>query len=83
MAPENTQNNGGGNRNALGIPVMEDGLREWSYDLFDCFADYRICMCGLCSATLSSHAVSQLTGDFSCPVLFLLLLCLLTEQAAF
>ena len=78
MAPENIQNSGRGNRNALGIPVMEDGLREWSYDLFDCFTDCRTCMCGLCLTTL----VPQLTGDFSRPVLFLLLLCLLTEQAA-
>ena len=30
---------------------------------------------------LLSPAVSQLTGDFSRPVLLLLLLCLLTEQA--
>ena len=42
-----TKNGGGGDRNALRIPVMEDGLRGWSYDIFDCFADRRACMCGL------------------------------------
>ena len=36
--------NSGGDRNANRIPVMEDGLRGWSYDLFDCFADPRTCM---------------------------------------
>ncbi|KAF8497555.1 PLAC8 family-domain-containing protein [Russula emetica] len=49
MTPKNTQNSGGGNRNALRIPVMEDGLRGWSYDIFDCFADPRTCMCALSS----------------------------------
>src|SRR6266567_1445760 len=63
MTPKNTQNSGGGNRNALGVPVMEDGLRGWSCDIFDCFADRRTCMCDLRSTTLSSPAVSQLTGD--------------------
>jgi hypothetical protein len=82
MTPKNAQNGGGGNRNALRVPVMEDGLRGWSYDIFDCFADRRTCMCGLRSSTLSSPAVSQLTGDFRRPVLLLLLLCLFTEQAA-
>jgi hypothetical protein len=82
MTPKNAQNGGGGNRNALRVPVMEDGLRGWSYDIFDCFADRRTCMCGLRSSTLSSPAVSQLTGDFRRPVLLLLLLRLFTEQAA-
>ena len=58
---------------------MEDGLRGWSYDLFDCFADPRTCMCGLWPTTLLSPAVSQLTGDFRRPVLLLLLLFLFTE----
>ena len=61
MTPKNAQN-GGGDRNALKVPVMEDGLRGWSYDIFDCFADRRTCMSGLRSTTLLS-AVSQLTGD--------------------
>ena len=50
MTPKNTQ----GDRNALRVPVMEDGLRGWSYDIFDCFADLRTCMCGLRSTTLLS-----------------------------
>jgi hypothetical protein len=50
MTPKNTQ----GNRNALKVPVMEDGLRGWSYGIFDCFSDPRECMCGLRSTTLSS-----------------------------
>ena len=66
-----------GDRNALRIPVMEDGLRGWSYDIFDCCADRKTCMCGRWS-TLSC----QLTGDFRRTVLLLLLLCLFTEQAA-
>ena len=82
MAPENAQNSGRGNRNALGIPVIEDGLRGWSYDLFDCFADRRTCMCGLRSTTLWPPTVSQLIGGFRRRVLFLLLLCLFTGQAA-
>ena len=53
MTPMNAQNRGGGDRNALRVPVMEDGLRGWSYDLFDCFADRRTCMCDLRSTTFS------------------------------
>ncbi|KAI0273900.1 PLAC8 family-domain-containing protein [Russula aff. rugulosa BPL654] len=48
MSPRNTQDNGGGDRNALRIPVMEDGLRGWSYDIFDCFADKRTCALSCC-----------------------------------
>jgi hypothetical protein len=50
MTPKNTQ----GNRNALKVPVMEDGWRGWSYGIFDCFSDPRECMCGLRSTTLMS-----------------------------
>ena len=50
MTPKNTQ----GDRNARKVPVMEDGLRGWSYGIFDCFSDPRECMCGLRSTTLSS-----------------------------
>ncbi|KAJ7282034.1 PLAC8-domain-containing protein [Mycena rebaudengoi] len=31
---------GGGNRNAANKPVDSDGTREWSNDLFDCFAEF-------------------------------------------
>ena len=47
MTPRNAQNGGGGDRNALRVPVMEDGLRGWSYGIFDCFADWRTCTSGL------------------------------------
>ncbi|KAN0124416.1 PLAC8 family domain containing protein [Russula decolorans] len=47
MTPKNAQDGGGGDRNALRVPVMEDGLRGWSYDIFDCFSDRRTCMCAL------------------------------------
>jgi len=33
----------GGNKNALNRPIAQDGKREWSYGLFDCFS-----ACGLC-----------------------------------
>ena len=72
MTPKNTQNGGGGDRNALRVPVMEDGLRGWSYDIFDCFADRRTCMCGLRSTTLSSTCRLQypnslvISGALSC-----------------
>jgi len=32
-----------GNKNALDRPIGRDGMREWSYDLLDCFP-----ACGLC-----------------------------------
>ena len=34
----------GGNMNALNMPVMGDGFRDWSFGLFDCFADLSTCM---------------------------------------
>jgi hypothetical protein len=36
--------NVGGDRNALRVPIMSDGLRSWSYELFDCFSDLPTCM---------------------------------------
>jgi hypothetical protein len=42
-----TNASGGGDRNALKVPVGDDGLRDWSYGLFDCFADLRTCMWAL------------------------------------
>jgi len=35
---------GGGNRNSLGVPVLTDGLREWSYSLTDCLAEPSTCV---------------------------------------
>jgi hypothetical protein len=32
-----------GNKNALNREVGEDGLRDWSYGLLDCFAARRLC----------------------------------------
>jgi hypothetical protein len=43
MMPSNV----GGDRNALKMPIMSDGLRSWSYELFDCFSDLPTCMYGL------------------------------------
>lgn len=40
MMPSNV----GGDRNALRVPIMSDGLRSWSYELFDCFSDLPTCM---------------------------------------
>jgi hypothetical protein len=33
----------GGNKNALNRETGADGLRDWSYDLFDCFSDWGLC----------------------------------------
>jgi len=33
----------GGNRNALNREIGADGHRDWSYGLFDCFADFGLC----------------------------------------
>jgi hypothetical protein len=84
MTPKNAQDSGGGDRNALRVPVMEDGLRGWSYDIFDCFADRRTCMCGLSVNyfIVNLQCPNSLAGDFRRPVLLLLLLCLFAEQAA-
>ncbi|KAI0301247.1 hypothetical protein BC826DRAFT_988336, partial [Russula brevipes] len=40
----NPAGDGGGDRNALRVPVMADGLRSWSYPLFDCFSDLPTCV---------------------------------------
>ena len=34
----------GGNRNALNLEVGLDGRRDWSFGLFDCTSDRRLCM---------------------------------------
>jgi len=38
----------GGDRNALRMPIMSDGLRSWSYELFDCFSDLPTCVLSCC-----------------------------------
>jgi len=35
----------GGNRNAKNCPVGNDGKRDWSFGLFDCFSRFGLC-CG-------------------------------------
>lgn len=47
----------GGNRNAMNMLVMGDGLRDWSYGLFDCFADLSTCMYDTQSTTNLPPAV--------------------------
>ena len=47
MMPSNV----GGDRNALRVPIMSDGLRSWSYELFDCFSDLPTCMYSLWTTT--------------------------------
>lgn len=32
-----------GNKNALNREIGEDGLRDWSYGLLDCFAARHLC----------------------------------------
>jgi len=39
MVPTNVR---GGDRNAYRVPVMGDGLRSWSFGLFDCLSDLPI-----------------------------------------
>jgi len=34
----------GGNKNAMNVQIMGDGFRDWSFDLFDCFADLSTCL---------------------------------------
>jgi len=34
----------GGDRNAMKMLILCDGLRDWSYGLFDCFADLSACI---------------------------------------
>ena len=73
----------GGDRNAMRVPVMGDGLRHWSFGLFDCFADLSTC-------TYDSHPlpiatcsiISWLIGDSRPPGNDLSLLYLLAEPAA-
>lgn len=40
----------GGSRNPTGVPLLENGQREWSYGLFSCFDDigktaFAWCLC--------------------------------------
>lgn len=78
MMPSNV----GGDRNALRMPIMSDGLRSWSYELFDCFSDLPTCMYGLWSTTHHYLPFSSLHfANLRRPVMLLLLLCLLAEQA--
>jgi len=44
MMPSNV----GGDRNTLRVPIMSDGLRSWSYELFDCFSDLPTCVLSCC-----------------------------------
>ncbi|KAF8480030.1 PLAC8 family-domain-containing protein [Russula ochroleuca] len=48
MTSTNVQNNGGGDRNLLRIPVLGNGLRSWSFGLFDCFSDLPTCVLSMC-----------------------------------
>jgi hypothetical protein len=34
----------GSRRNALNREIGADGLRDWSYGLFDCFSEWGICV---------------------------------------
>ena len=84
MTSNNVQSCKGGDRNALKVPVFDDGSRSWSFGLFDCFSDLPTCMCGLRSINYRhlQFPGSLRVGDFRCPVDVLLLLCLFAEQAA-
>ncbi|KAH9988095.1 PLAC8 family-domain-containing protein [Russula compacta] len=44
MMSTNIGSQSGGDRNALRVPIMGDGLRPWSYGLFDCFSDLPTCV---------------------------------------
>lgn len=50
MMSTNIGSQTGGDRNALRVPIMGDGLRPWSYGLFDCFSDLPTCMCSIWSS---------------------------------
>lgn len=38
----------GGNRNALNKPVQSNGLRDWSFGIFDYFSECGTCVCACC-----------------------------------
>jgi hypothetical protein len=72
---------GGGDRNMLRVPVLADGLRDWSFGVFNCFSDLPTCK--LCTTTTCLHLqYHNSLCDFRPPVNVLLLLCLRSEQAA-
>ena len=72
---------GGGDRNMLRVPVLADGLRDWSFGVFNCFSDLPTCK--LCTTTTYRHLqYPNSLCDFRPPVNVLLLLCIRSEQAA-
>jgi hypothetical protein len=73
--------NGGGDRNTLRIPIMSDGLRPWSFGLFDCFADLPTCMVSRL-LPVATGTSCWLTINVRRPGNVLLLLRLLAKQAA-
>ncbi|KAF8497550.1 PLAC8 family-domain-containing protein [Russula emetica] len=48
LTPKGAQSSGGGDRNGLRVPLIDDRSRTWSYDLFDCFSDSRTCALSFC-----------------------------------
>lgn len=58
--PMMSTNVGGGNRNALRVPVLADGLRTWSYGLLDCLTDLPMRMCGILSSPPTQHHQSSI-----------------------
>jgi hypothetical protein len=66
---------GGGNRNAANKPVDSDGTREWSNDLFDCFAEF-----GTCKPHVPLYNISLSSVSLPCPVAPMR--CARKEQAA-
>jgi hypothetical protein len=47
--------NAGGNKNALNREIGTDGMRGWSYGLFDCFNECGLCTLRRTGTTNSSH----------------------------
>ena len=62
----------------LGYPFMSDGLRSWSFGLFDCFADLPTCI----SLPVATGSSCWLTVNIRRPGNVLLQLRLLAKQAA-
>ncbi|PPQ85919.1 hypothetical protein CVT25_014796 [Psilocybe cyanescens] len=50
--------NGGGNRNALNLPVDNEGKRDWSFGLLDCFGDMNKC-CLACWCPCLAHGQNR------------------------